>query len=264
MVFMAQMVVPVGTTNFIYDGPLVRDSSFWAVVPIQIENALITNLKVLDRFDVTQDDGIDVCESTNVTVRRAITVSNDDSYSAKTWPYMVGTTVPYPYNPRPLSNVLFEDLLSWTYCYSFKIGQGVWESQNNVTFRDGVTYRAGVGIGIDHLFGTSSASNITWENIDLQTVSGDPGGNGGWLSILVQIDGDDGVGPIEDIFVKNIRAREQGSLPCAIDGYNSSAMVTGVTISDVYMYANTTAATTLKEMNILTTNFSSGIEIVNS
>ncbi len=124
--FMADLLVPVGTTNFKCDGVLVRDSSFWAVVPIQVEDALLTNIKILDRHDVTQDDGIDVVESQRVTVRRAIAVANDDSFSAKTWPYQVGTTVPYPYTPRPQNDVLFEDCLAWTDCYGYKIGQGVW------------------------------------------------------------------------------------------------------------------------------------------
>ncbi len=55
--FMADLLVPVGTTNFRCDGVLVRDSSFWAVTPIQVEDALLTNIKILDRHDVTQDDG---------------------------------------------------------------------------------------------------------------------------------------------------------------------------------------------------------------
>ena len=94
--FMADQLVPVGTKNFSRDGVLVRDSSFWAVTPIQVEDALFTNLKTLGSHDVTQDDGIDVDKSQRLTVRLAIAIANDDSFPPKTWPYGVSTTVPYP------------------------------------------------------------------------------------------------------------------------------------------------------------------------
>jgi hypothetical protein len=40
--------LPVGTKNFSCDRVLVRGSSFWAVTPIQVEDALFINLKILD------------------------------------------------------------------------------------------------------------------------------------------------------------------------------------------------------------------------
>ncbi|QKX62789.1 uncharacterized protein TRUGW13939_09954 [Talaromyces rugulosus] len=261
--FMADLVVPVGTTNFTYDGVLVRDSSFWAVTPIQVTDALLTNLKILDRQDVTQDDGIDVIESTRVTVRRSIAIANDDSYSAKTWQYNVHTTVPYPYAPRELRDVLFEDCLAWTLCFSYKIGEGVWDVQDNVTFRDSVTYKAGVGIGIHHKFGSEIASNITFENIDIERLSGSPAGKATWMAIYVD-DAGQGVGPLKDLTIKNIRARQQGKGDAYLAGYNESSIVSDVTISDVYIHDSKVPATTFEEMKLFHVSHSEGIEIVNS
>ncbi|CRG91875.1 hypothetical protein PISL3812_08929 [Talaromyces islandicus] len=261
--YMADLVVPVGTTNFIYDGPLVRDSSFWAVTPVQVSNALLTNIKILDRQDVTQNDGIDVIESTGVTVRRAIAIANDDSFSTKTWPYKVHTTVPYPYEPRILQDVLFEDCLAWTLCFSYKIGEGVWEVQDNVTFRDSVTYKAGVGIGIHHKFGSEVASNITFDNIDIERLAGAPAGRATWMAIYVD-DAGQGVGPLKDLTVKNIRARDQGKNSAFMQGFNESSMVSGAIISDVYMLQNKTPATTFEEMKLNYVGYSEGIKIVNS
>ncbi len=202
---------------------------------------------------------------------------------------------------------MFDNCLAWTDCYGYKIGQGVWERQDNVTFQNSVVYTAGVGIGIDHKFGSNTASNITFENIDIEGLHGNSGGQATWLSVLVELSGQ-GVGPVEGLFVKNIRARTQGSRNGFLQGYNSSSMVSGVTISDVYMvsppvllfstselsdkkdsswmvaefdhlhfveresitdsayvqYANITPATTLQQMNLLSTNFSEGIKIINS
>ncbi|KAH8703770.1 pectin lyase-like protein [Talaromyces proteolyticus] len=261
--FMADLLVPVGTTNFTCDGVLVRDSSFWAVTPIQVTDALITNIKILDRQDVTQDDGIDVVESTRVTVRRAIAIANDDSFSAKTWPYKVHTTVPYPYAPRELRDVLFDDCLAWTLCYSYKIGEGVWEVQDNVTFRNSVAYKAGVGIGIHHKFGSEVASNITFEDIDIERLSGSPGGMASWMAIYVDNAGE-GVGPLKDLTIRNIRARQQGSRNAFLQGFNQSSMVSGVTIGDVYMFQNKTPATTFEEMKLFNVSYSEGVKIVNS
>ncbi|CAG9974742.1 unnamed protein product [Clonostachys byssicola] len=261
--YMADLLVPVGTKNFRCDGVLVRDSSFWAVTPIQVEDALFTNLKILDRFDVTQNDGIDVVESTRVTVRRAIAIANDDSFSTKTWPYKTGTTVPYPYQPRPLSDVVFENTVAWTKCYGYKVGQGVHQRQTNVTFRDGTVYAAGVGIGIHHLFGTEKATGVTFQDIDIENLAGSPGGRGTWLAVWVA-PGGRGVGPIEDVLIKNIKARDQGHKNGFLQGYNASSKVSGVTFSDVYMLGSTKPATSLKQMNLLNTSYSENINFANS
>jgi polygalacturonase len=261
--FMADLLVPVGTKNFECDGIIVRDSSFWAVTPIQVHDALLTNLKILDRHDVTQNDGVDVVESQRVTVRRAIAISNDDSFSAKTWPYKVGTTVPYPYSPKPQYDILFDNCIAWTTCFGYKIGQGVFEVQDNVTFQNSVVYDGGVGIGIHHEFGSETASNITFENIDIEHLHGTPLGFGTWLAVYIQ-DSNEGVGPVTDVTIKNIRARQKGARSAFIQGHDESSIVSGVTISDVYMYDNTTAATTLEEMTAYNTSWSKDIKIINS
>jgi len=261
--FMSSALVPAGTLNFRADGILVRDSSFWAVMPVQSEGVYLVNLKILDRFDVTQNDGVDVCESTRVTVRRTIAIANDDSFSAKTWPFQTGTTVPYPYPPRDLKNVLFDDCLAWTRCYGYKIGEGVWQNQRNVTFKNSVVYYAGVGLGIHHKFGSAAATDITFDNIDIEDLGGSPGGQAAWLTVYVN-NVNSGIGPITDINVKNIRARKQGARPGLLQGADAKAMVSRVTLSNIYMYENTSPATTLKQMNLLGTDFSSNIKIANT
>ena len=261
--FMNDILVPAGTKNFECDGILVRDSGFWAVTPIQVEDAALTNIKILNRLDVTQDDGIDVVESQRVRVKRSIAIANDDSYSTKTWPYKTGTTVPYPYPPRRQDDVVFDDCFAWTGCMGFKVGQGVHEHQDNIRFQNSAIYKAGVGIAVHHLFGNSTASNITFEDIEIERLAGSPGGFASWLLLIIQ-EGGRGVGSVEDIVVRNIRARTQGSRPGFIQGYNDKVKVDGVTLSNIYMYANATPATTLKEMNILNTNYSEDIDINNS
>jgi|UniRef100_A0A8H7N057 polygalacturonase len=264
--YMAKLVVPAGTKNFRFDGPLVRDGSFWAVTPIQVTGCYLTNIKILDRFDVTQNDGIDVIESTRVTVRRAIAIANDDSFSTKTWLEDYGQTVPYPYRPRELRDVTFDDCLAWTYCYGYKVGQGVHELQENVVFKNSVVYKAGVGLGIHHLFGTAAANKVTFENIDIEDLAGSPGGRATWLAIWIREGLKRGVGPITNTVIKNIKARKQGGKNGFLSGWNSTVKVSGVTFSDVYMNGASKPATTLKEMNLDNANhtFTEGIKFANT
>ncbi|RDL42475.1 Glycoside hydrolase family 28 protein [Venustampulla echinocandica] len=258
--FIADLLVPVDTTSFTFDGPLIRDSSFWAVTPIQSQDVSFKNLKILNRQDVGQDDGIDVIESTNVRVTRAIAVALDDSFSTKTWPLNQGTTVPYPHPPMPLSDVVFDNCLAWTVCYGYKIGQGVYTSQKGVVFKNSVVYRAAVGLGIDHRYGTEIVSNVTFDTIDIESLSGDNAGHATWLAFFVESQGA-GIGPIDGVKVNNIRVRNEGKYNGLLVGYNSSAMVSDITFSDVYMLANTTPATTLGQMKILDVAYTSAIVV---
>lgn len=258
--FLADLLVPVGTKNFQCDGILVRDSSFWAVTPIQSEEVTFTNLKILNRFDVTQDDGFDAVESSKVRVIRAIAISKDDNFSAKTWPYKTGTTVPYPFRPRQLNNVFFDDCLGWSDCYGYKIGQGVWQDQDTVTFQNSVVYTAAVGMGIDHKFGSAAAGRITFRNMDIEGLHGNAHGQAAWLTVYVQNTGR-GVGPVRDIRVENVRARASGYKGGWLQGYNASSMVSGVKLHNIIMGKNTEPARSLKDMNIVQTDFSENIEV---
>ncbi|CAH0033298.1 unnamed protein product [Clonostachys rhizophaga] len=261
---MAHLVVPVGTRNFRYDGPLIRDGSFWTVVPTQSEDAYLTNLKVLNRKDVTQNDGVDVVESKRITVKRSIAIGNDDSYSAKTWEADNEVALHYPYKPLPNQDIVFDDCLAWTNCYGYKIGQGVVENQDNVTFKNSVVYNAGVGIGIHHLYGWATASRITFDNIDVEDQHGNSGGVASWIALFINGTAKRGVGPVTDVVVKNIHARKQGSREGYAQGFNSSIKLSGVRFSDIFMYANKTPATSLKEMNILRTEYCEGVKIANT
>ncbi|PVI00788.1 glycoside hydrolase family 28 protein [Periconia macrospinosa] len=256
----ASLVVPVGTTNFKMDGVLVRDSSFWAVIPTQMKDGKLTNIKILDSIYGKQNDGIDVVESSNVKVWRAIAVANDDSFSTKTWLEKEGTTVPYPYKPQPLRDVSFDECFAWTRCYGYKVGQGVYSDQDNVIFKNSVVYYAGVGIGIHHKFGNATARNISFVNIDIEKLGGEPGGTGTWLALFVQ-DVKKGVGPVKDILVKNIKARALGKYQGKIAGVDENSYVDGVTLSNVYMLENKTAAKSLDEMNIGWKQFSKNVKI---
>ncbi|KAK3215171.1 hypothetical protein GRF29_19g2469142 [Pseudopithomyces chartarum] len=257
----AHLVMPIATTNFQMDGVLVRDGSYWTVTPTQVTGAKLTNIKILNNINGKQNDGIDVVESTNVKVWRAIAIGNDDSFSTKTWPD--GADTPYPYKHRGLSDVSFDSCVAWTRCYGYKVGQGVTGDQENVVFKNSVVYYGGVGLGIHHKFGNGTVRNVTFVNMDLERLQGEPGGTGTWLALFVQ-DVKRGHGPIQDVTVKDVHARSLGKYHGKITGLNDKSNVDGVTISDIYILGNKTAAKTLKELDIQSTEFSKNIHIKNS
>jgi polygalacturonase len=260
--FIADIVVPVDTTNFIFDGPLIRDSAFWALTPIQSTNVALKNVKILNRFDLGfEDDGIDVMESTDVRTYRAIAISKDDCFSTKTWPADDGTAKPYPHPPRPLENVVFSDCLAWTQCYGYKIGQGVYTDQSGVIFKDSSVYRGAVGLGIDHKFGSAAVRNVTFYNMDLEHISGEAAGKCTWLALFVEEVDSRGVGPVRDLKINQINVRSKGTKSAYIEGYNSSLTISDVTLQNIYMPGKTTPATSLAEMNILSVNNTANIVV---
>lgn len=255
--FIAEMVIPVDTTHFIYDGPLIRDSSFWSIVPTQSTDVAIKNSKILNRFEYYEDDGIDVVESTDVRVYRSVAVSRDDCYSTKTWPLKKGTTVPFPNPPMPLKDVVFSDCLAWTQAYGYKIGQGAYEEQSNIVFKDSTAYRVAVGLGIDHKFGTALVSNVTFYNIDVEELWSDAAGKATWLALFVE--NSDGNGPVSDVKVNSINAYQVGLQGGFIQGFSDTSKVSNVELWNIHINGSTTAAKTLAEMNIKNTAFSENI-----
>ncbi|EJD54714.1 pectin lyase-like protein [Auricularia subglabra TFB-10046 SS5] len=259
--FMASLVVPAGTKNFHMDGLLVRESSFWSVNVVQVTDANFSNLKLLNRFDVTQDDGIDINESSRVKVRRTIAIANDDSFSVKTWRAETETSKPYPYPPRISNDVTFDGCLAWTLCFAYKVGEGAWQPHSNIVFKNSHVYRAGVGIGIHHKFGSQPIRNVTWYNIHIEELHGAPAGQAAWGTFFVN-NVNLGIGPIEGLKIREIHAKRVGSRKGLIQGQSSSSMVNGVTFTDVYFGGK--KAKNLKELNMNTSKFYKNIQVKNT
>lgn len=153
------LVVPIDTSHFVMDGIVIRESSGWAVVAVRSNDLAFRNLKLFNSLGMGENDGIDICESQDVVVQHTIGISLDDPFSTKAWKEdtdIASGKVPWPGNPEPVRNVLFEDTIAWTLCYGYKIGQGIMQDQSNIVFRNGVVYKAAVGFAIHHKYGTGT------------------------------------------------------------------------------------------------------------
>ncbi|GLB45470.1 putative glycosyl hydrolases family 28 [Lyophyllum shimeji] len=259
--FIAHAVVPIGTTRFTFDGPVVRDGGSWTIMPTRSSYVTIDHAKVLNRMDLGENDAIDVQESQHVVVRNSIGISLDDSFSTKTWQANEGITVKYPGSPQALYNVTFSNNLAWTHCYGFKVGQGVWEDQTQVRFEGGTVYDAAVGLGVHHKWGSATASDIQFTDTAVEHLHGANDGHQTWLAVFVQAGTAGIVGPIAGVHIWDVHVRNRGTTAALASG------VQGAEVSDVALRnvvfddLGGRAATTLGEMGITETAFSSGVVV---
>lgn len=59
---------------------------------------------------------MDIIESQHVLVSRVFAISEDDTFSTKTWDEQTDSAKHWPGSPEPLEDVIFEDCLAWSRC----------------------------------------------------------------------------------------------------------------------------------------------------
>ncbi len=255
--FLMQTLVAYNCKNFTSDGITYCDTNIWSIIPGCSEDMVFKNLKVLNAIGLHENDAIDVDNCKNVLISNAIGIALDDPFSVKT--YAGGTEMFRSMRDigSGCENVVFEDCLSWTICYGFKTGQGAGYDQIDIVFRDGVVYDCSVGIGVNHKYGGGTMTNITFENIEIEHCTWTNGPLQNWMDIeCISGSSIEGVDPVKNVVIKNIKIYDKGKNQSFITGYSGSAYpegtVNGVYLSDIYMPGSDTPATTLEEMNILT------------
>lgn len=253
--------------NIKIDGVTFKDGGFWSLQTVRAENVEITNTKHLNRMDVwrvRENDAIDICESSNVKVRHTIAISEDDTYSTKSYEKLIPFDEENGYVTMPVANVTFEDCLGWSNCATFKVGDGCITDHTDITFRNSYHYSGMQAIKINHIYGYGKYKNIVYENIDIERLNGRSGdGNREWLTIFVG--NRRGTGPIEDVHIRNINIRAPKQTPSIISGLSETGYIKNVTIEKVRMPGLKGYGTTLEELNIKPLNpFVSNVVILPS
>lgn len=256
------LLVPMATTNFNFDGLILRDAGFWSFMVVRSDNVTIKNLKGFQDLYKIENDVIDINESQNVLVQHAIGISDDDTFSTKTW-LQTGMSKDWPGALEHLENVVFDDAFAWTRCAAFKIGMGVAQPQIGVTIRNSYVYQSARALLIDHGYQNNTlpeegyAKNVTFENIDIEKVDVDQFGNY-WLGISTSTSGD-----VSNVVVKNINVRQVGSQQSRIKGNaTKGGKVNGVLFSDVYVKGH--LATSLSDMKVSVGDNVNGVIFANS
>ncbi|RAU91457.1 family 16 glycoside hydrolase [Paenibacillus sp. YN15] len=250
--FLNNLVVPIATSNFTFDGLILRDAGFWMFMVVRSDNVKITNYKGFQDLYKIENDAIDINESQNVLVKHAIAISDDDTFSTKTWPQK-GMSKDWPGAIEHLENVVFDDCLAWTRCVAFKIGMGICTPQTGVTIRNSYVFQSARALLVDHGYTQNTlpeegwARRITFENIDIERVGINQFGNY-WFGVSTSTSGD-----VSDVLFKNINVRETGSQKSRLSGnVAKGGMIDGVTFTDIYVGGK--LATTLDDLNVTVVN----------
>lgn len=246
--FGMNILAPIATTNFRLDGLTIRESASWAVIPTRSDNLRFTHMKIFNRFDMGENDGIDVIESQNVVVQYGVAIGHDDPYSTKSWPKSVGITTNWPGDPEVVQNVAFDRLISWTGCFGFKVGQGVVSNHTDVRFTNSVIHDSSVGIGINHQAGAGTAGDIEFRNIDIERVTKSNGAWRMWALFQVKDAYGDGAGPIDGVTVSHINVRDDGTATPILSGFSPTSNIRNMVFDSIRMPGSTGYATSLAEL----------------
>jgi hypothetical protein len=249
------------TRRFTMDGPIVRESGTWAVIPVRSKHVVFRNFKLFNRFDMGENDGIDVMECEDVLVQHGIGIALDDPFSTKTWEQNTDLCRNWPGHPLPQKNIVFDDLLSWTYCYAYKIGQGVMQPQTHITFKNCVVYDAAVGIGVHHKWGTSFVRHVLFNNIEIERLSYQNDDNRVWGVFFMQNGDKKGSGPVSEIAVRNIKIYDAGKSPGKIKGINEKHLVSNLTFRNIMLPGSGKPAASLQEMHMTDTVHCSNVKV---
>ena len=231
------IIVPIACDNFHLEGIIVRDSGSWGITPIRCSDVTLNKVKMLNRLDMGENDCVGVMESQRVTVTNCIGISLDDPFSTKTWGPGTDVARSWPGKPRAQENILFENCLSWTRCFGFKVGQGVMQPQRNIVVKDCVVYDAAIGLGINHRYGSAPAENIQFLRCEVERVSLILVGRRTWFACFTEMGSSSlGVGPVRNVSIEGCRVWDRGTTRVEMKGFNLEAgIVDGVVFKNVEM-----------------------------
>jgi polygalacturonase len=261
----SHLVLPMNCDGFTLDGPVVRDSGLWGTVVANSKNVALRNTKHFNRLDMGENDCVDICNSQNVTVERSIGISLDDPYSTKCWQPETDLTKQWTGEFRANKNIVIEDCLSWTRCFAFKIGAGVWRDQEEITIRNCVAYDSAHAFGISHSYGSKDVRNIVVDGLDVERNTMTNLGQS-WARIVIDAgkrDGSEG-GSVYDVIIKNVNVRDAGIDAVPINGLADDKHIQRVTFENIRMPGKTAVAATLEEVGVKETRFAEELSVKNN
>jgi polygalacturonase len=247
------LLMPLQCSHFTVDGIVFRDSGLWGTTLTRSNDLTFLNTKHFNENDNEyENDAVDVQECQNVLFKHSIAISEDDTYSTKTWEAGTDIATNWWGNPEILDNVVFDDCVAWSRCATFKVGFGVCQDQNDIVFKNSISYQSMRAIAVNHKYCPKPATNIRFENIDIEGFWPRVGSNSicRWLEFDMAIEG----GTVDGIYVKNVRVRDVGKVPSVIKGFSATTPIKNITLENIYMLNSAEPAQTLAEMNITSTN----------
>lgn len=140
-------------------------------------------------------------------------------------------------------------MCSWSRTTTFKIGFGIVYPHSNITIKNSISYRSSRAIGIDYIYGDTTASNITFDSIDVEGYWPRTFNSSQWLDMKLSTEG-----KFQHVVIKNINIRNLGTSRSQILGYNTTGYIDSVLLQNICVPGKTTPATSLAEMNVTDVN----------
>lgn len=159
------MVNATDCNNLVMRDIIIKGSYYWTIVPQRCDRVLIENIR-LAGSRVGNDDGINPCNSSNVTIRKCFLRTDDDSISPKGITRAGGEAT-----SKSVENILIEDCVFWVdFANVFRIAtESSCPALRNFTARniDVIHFpdRDRVQIFWLHPTGEMAMENLTFENI---------------------------------------------------------------------------------------------------
>ncbi|MDR0681580.1 MAG: T9SS type A sorting domain-containing protein [Dysgonamonadaceae bacterium] len=260
-------LMPMNTENFTVDGITFRDSGLWGVTVTRSNDVNFLNVKFFNENNANhEDDAIDINESQRVLVKHSIAISEDDTYSTKTWDNWAGElTVNWTGPAEELNDVVFDDCVAWSRCAAFKVGFGVYQHQSNIVFKNSTVYKCMRALAVNHKYKPKNVTNVVFDNIDIEGYWARSGSEymQRWFELDFS-DNSDG-GYIDGVTIRNINVRNVGTVTSVLKGLNANTKAKNITFENIYMPGQTTPATTLDQMNIKNrNNYLENVQIVST
>ena len=238
--FLNNLVVPLQTSHFTIEGVVLRDSGLWGLIPTRSDHIVIRDTKHFNEVDTFfEDDAVDLNECQDVLVSHVFAISEDDTFSTKTWTEQTDIAANWPGRPEPLENVVIEDCVAWSRCATFKVGFGCHQPQRNITFRNACSYRSMRAVAINHVSGKALVEHVTFENIDVEGFHPRDRDRRKcrWLDLTTESDGS-----VIDTVLRNINVRALGLNPSRIEGYSPTSRIDGLRVENVVVLGKPAAS----------------------
>ncbi|HEY2514563.1 MAG TPA: glycosyl hydrolase family 28 protein [Polyangiaceae bacterium] len=252
------------SSNVDVEGIVIRRGSKWGTMVGRSNHVTFANVKFFqDLFGAGEDDGIDVIESQNVTVKDSIAIAFDDTFSVKTYSGAPADNFidfgPTADAHQPAKDILFDGDIAWTGCHAFKVGQGAAQPESGITFQNGVVYDAAHAVSIHHKTGTATIQNLTWQNIEVERTQQTNLGRS-WAYINIE-DAGAGVGSVQDVLIQGIHVRDLGADESPINGLNATATVQGLSFVKIRVDALGRTGATLADLHVAPNAFTSSVTV---
>jgi hypothetical protein len=223
----ARHLVSVQGKDIALEGVILRDSSTWTVPVRQSERVQITNLKLLGYR--ANSDGIDICNSRDVTVRQSFIRTLDDLIVVKT-----------DKGRGESQRILAEKCVLWNeVAHALSVGAELRENVDDVVFRDcDVIHDLGREwtLRVYHC-DAARISNIRFEDLRIEE---SPRLISLWIDKAVW-SRDSERGRIDGVVFKNIRAAAD-PVRLELKGFDSSHQIENVSFQDVLVNGKPLAA----------------------